>query len=250
MKKLTTKLLMSIIAVAFAFVALGTSTYAWFSMNTTVQATGMQITAKSDSTFLLINSGDKDTLAEVQAEKAILTTIAVGTDEAKVYPSAHNEITSATAAGTAANWYYQTADAPNASASSSAAVALTDANFSKYVIKRTVYITLAPGSNDATNLVVSATFASNSTATGENSNLFTPVKAVVACGNNVVELDKATTSSNTALAATVTDAALVTVDIYLYYNGADASVFTENIANLDGATVNFSFSVTTAGQGA
>ena len=50
MKKFTTKLLMSIIAVAFAFVALGTSTYAWFSMNTTVSATGMEVGAKSNST--------------------------------------------------------------------------------------------------------------------------------------------------------------------------------------------------------
>lgn len=246
MKKFTTKLLMSIIAVAFAFVALGTSTYAWFSMNTTVKAEGMQITAKSDSTFLLINSGDNDTLSEVQTAKAILTTISVGTEEAKVYPSAHDTLSSATDAATAAKWYYKVADAPNASASTKDAQALTDANFSKYVIKRTVYITLAPGSNDATNLVVAATFVSNGTATGNSSNAFTPVKAVVACGDTVVELDKTTTSSNTALAATVTASALVTVDIYLYYNGADGSVYTENIANLDGATVNFSFSVTAA----
>jgi hypothetical protein len=219
-------------------------------MNTTVQATGMQITAKSDSTFLLINSGDNDTLAEVQTQKAILTSIAVDTEEAQVYPSAHNALTSASDAATAGNWYYKTADSPDNSASSTAAVPLTAANFDKYVIKRTVYITLAPGSNPATNLVVSAAFASNGTASGNNSNEFAPVKAVVACNGVVVELDKTTTSSATALAATVTDAALVTVDIYLYYNGADTSVFTQNIANLDGASVNFSFSVTTAGQGA
>ena len=48
MKKFTTKLLMSIIAVAFAFVALGTSTYAWFSMNTSVSASNLTIKAKAD----------------------------------------------------------------------------------------------------------------------------------------------------------------------------------------------------------
>ena len=58
MKKFTTKLLMSIIAVAFAFVALGTSTYAWFAMNTTVSANNIQLTAKSDNIFLQIKNAN------------------------------------------------------------------------------------------------------------------------------------------------------------------------------------------------
>ena len=64
MKKFTTKLLMSIIGVAFAFVALGTSTYAWFAMNQEVAVTGMQISAKSDSTYLII--GSENNLTTVQ----------------------------------------------------------------------------------------------------------------------------------------------------------------------------------------
>ena len=50
MKKLIPALCMLLIAAAM----LGTSTYAWFSMNTTVTATGMQVKAKSDAKFLQI----------------------------------------------------------------------------------------------------------------------------------------------------------------------------------------------------
>ena len=39
-------------------ILLGSSTYAWFSMNKTVTATGMQVTAKSNSSYLLIDAVD------------------------------------------------------------------------------------------------------------------------------------------------------------------------------------------------
>ncbi len=58
MKKLATKLMISVLSVALAFIALGTSTFAWFSMNTTVEATGMQLTAVTPINLLI---GDKET---------------------------------------------------------------------------------------------------------------------------------------------------------------------------------------------
>ena len=50
LKKLIPAFCMLLVSVAM----LGTSTFAWFSMNKEVKATGMQITAKSDSLYLLI----------------------------------------------------------------------------------------------------------------------------------------------------------------------------------------------------
>lgn len=47
MKKLTTKLLMSLIAVAFAIVALGTSTYAWFTLGGTTTTGAFEATVQS-----------------------------------------------------------------------------------------------------------------------------------------------------------------------------------------------------------
>jgi hypothetical protein len=85
MRKLTTKLLMSIIAVAFAFVALGTSTYAWFAMNTTVEANTMTVNAKSDSNYLLINKDS--TLTTIQSNKKIADNYSI--NDTKVYPVAY-----------------------------------------------------------------------------------------------------------------------------------------------------------------
>lgn len=47
------KLFMSIFAVVFAVFALGTSTFAWFSMNKTVTATGMQVTATAEGSLVI-----------------------------------------------------------------------------------------------------------------------------------------------------------------------------------------------------
>ena len=68
MKKLIPALAMLLVSA----ILLGTSTYAWFSMNTTVQATGLQVTAKSNATYLLIsgtadNANDKSDSSEDEA---------------------------------------------------------------------------------------------------------------------------------------------------------------------------------------
>lgn len=59
----------------------------------------------------------------------------------------------------------------------------------------------------------------------------------------MVELDSAHTSSDVVLINSITDQTLIALDIYIYYNGADESVYTNNIVNLDGARINLEFSV-------
>lgn len=249
MKHFKRKLLASIIAVMFSIMALGTSTYAWFSMNTTVEVTGMQISAKSDSTFLII--GNVNDLTAIQTNNAITIPMTVETN-LKVYPSAHEDLSNATDAAVYGNWYFETAATPNAStAQTGTKTALTSTNFEKYVIKRTVYVTLAKGSNQATNLKVNnfaLTQRTDENLTG-NSKTHSPVKVVIASSSAVVELDSTNTTSATVLATTVTDQALIALDIYIYYNGDDTAVYTSNIANLAGATIALSFSVETVAQG-
>ena len=227
---------------------LGTSTFAWFTMNTTVQVTGMQISAHSNSTYLIIGSDDdgNDTLAELQAANHTTTACTIDTDDALVYPSAHGSVANTSAAETPSSWYFKVADLPTASASSGAETPLTSTNFGDYVLHKKAYVTLSVGSQDATNLVVSGmTIASNSTASG-SSPVITPVKVLITSANAAVELDSTTLSSATPLAATVTASSVVPLDIWIYYNGNDTNVYTTNIANLDGATVDLEFSVTYA----
>ena len=54
-KKLAPAFLMLLVSA----ILLATSTYAWFSMNTTVTATGMSITAEADNPFLMIQENGK-----------------------------------------------------------------------------------------------------------------------------------------------------------------------------------------------
>ena len=240
-KKIYTKLIMSIIAVAFAFVALGTSTYAWFSMNKTVSVTGMSITATSDSIYLLIGTvNDIDT---VQNDGLMTVDYNMTTTQSKVMPSAHDTLTNSADANTVGKWYYQIADEPTASTSTDEKNYLTSTNFATYVIHKVCYITVTVGSNPAENLVVSGvTITSNASATGNNTTL-APVKVVVTSSTAMVELDSTTTSSNTVLVDSIDDQTLVAIDIFLYYDGNNTSVFTNNMANLDGADIEIEFSV-------
>lgn len=277
------KLIPAMCALLVATALLGTSTFAWFSMNREVSATGMQVTANSNSVFLLIGSGeDADELTEIQSANSITTALTVGTEDAKVYPAAHATIANTADADNATvehetgyyylisdstqkitkadweakqpseqanyevektapstNWFYKIADAPTASTSSKAPTYLTST--AGYVIHKTCYVTLAAGSNDATNLrVKNVTLTSNNTAA---SGTFAPVKILVTSATAAVELDSTTTSSETVLAATVTDEAVVQIDIYIYYDGNHASVYTANVANLDGANISITFDV-------
>ncbi|MBO4693345.1 MAG: hypothetical protein J5659_02985 [Clostridia bacterium] len=76
MKKLIPALAMLLVSA----ILLGTSTYAWFSMNTTVTANSIQITAKSNARYLLINNTGT---AASGADSLTLTT------DATVYPASY-----------------------------------------------------------------------------------------------------------------------------------------------------------------
>ena len=85
MKTFTKKIMISIIAVAFAFIALGTSTFAWFAMNTQVTATGMEVSVKSNNTYLMI--GKENTAANIQ-DNDETSTVAITFQNTEVLPSA------------------------------------------------------------------------------------------------------------------------------------------------------------------
>ena len=282
MKKFTTKLLMSIIAVAFAFVALGTSTYAWFSMNTTVTATGMEVGAKSNSTYLLI-SKTNSTAADIQTENITTVSVAVDNENTLVLPSKPKEageiaadgvainatsiaagkyfaygdtaVTTAATAAVAANWYTATSHNPGQALNfqdgndfhSLNTTANDPYQFSKYVIKKTVYLTLAEGSNDAYHLTVVPTIQLKTGQDAEKTNI-DAVKVLVAVGNFVVILDKDSTAAEGHLYTVdndnvLTDSTVLTADIYIYYDGSESIVTTNDSVSLAAATISLAFNV-------
>ena len=241
MKKLYRKMFVSLMTLMLVMSSLVVSTFAWFSMNEEVVVEGLEITVDSNSIYLIV--GTENNLTAVQTAGETSLDFGMTFAESKVFPSAHETLANASDANTYGNWYYQFGDSPSASTSTKAKNYLTANNFDSYVIHKVCYLTVTVGSNPAENLVVSGvTITSNSSATGNNATL-TPVKIVIASSTAVVELDSTNTSSNTVLVDTITDQALVAIDIFLYYNGNDASVYTNNVANLDGAEIEIEFSV-------
>lgn len=265
MKKLIPALCMLLIAAAM----LGTSTYAWFSMNTQVTATGMQVVAKSDDTFLLI-SNTNSTASAIQAENSgagfTTTTLTVSDEQAKVYPSAPAttsaevallttagkkvdgeaitvagvQVTDKDTANAVTNWY--TAKAENANASdkkSGTERQLT--TFDNYVIKKTVYLTVARGANPANNLKVTATLTQK---TGGSD--ITAAKIIVATSDGGFATLKNGAATNVDIAGSntnLTDSTVLTVDIYIYYDGNESVVYTNNAANLKGVDISLAFDV-------
>ena len=221
-------------------------TVAWFAMNASVDATGLKIQAKSDSVFLLISSTNS-TASAIQAENngAGFTSVNlnVSDQESQLLPSAHDTIATTTDAVDPTNWYYKVANSANSYASTGDEYPLDAENFAKYVIHKTVYVTLALGSNAASNLKVkSCTVAQLTNPAGAK--VITPVKVLVTSATNKAEFGSTgVTNDTTVLAPSVTDSSVAQLDIFLYYNGEDTNVFTNNIANLDGATVSLTFDV-------
>lgn len=248
-RKLIPALCMLLVSALFV----GTSTYAWFSMNTTVTATDMKVTAKSDSIYLLI-SKDKSSAADIQGQQQ--TTVAINNAKTELMPSAL--ATKATKDGVKvnsindysahSNWY--TAYAQNEAASTvkmdtEKNLATEGLTFTDYVQTYTYSFTLAKGSNEAQNLT--ATSCKMTPGTDKGTNVITPVRVLLVCGDNVVEFDSTgalVDGTNNVLASSVTDATAVTVTAYVYYNGNDTAVYTNNVANLAGASIDLTFDVT------
>jgi hypothetical protein len=226
MKKLIPALCMLLVAASL----LGTSTFAWFSMNEQVTATGMTVTAISDAIYLEIsgtqNSGNFGP---------------TGTNNlaASLYPVAHEDVWDAKAditdfdldddaEGLNDNWYYRYNKNDD-----NATNAMTDKKyisaFANYVAETSYDVQLRPGAGTiAYDLYVSnITIPANSGIT------------VVIAGENGYKEFKASASDIAFSAADVLSdtvtTATQTVYVYIYIDGNDANVYTANIAALTGA---------------
>ena len=195
-----------------------TGTVAWFAANNTVDATGMTISAKSDTEFLVIVEGST-------FSSSALTTTVTSTAQAKqLYPVAPKNTLSASNVTTASTWHYAYSD--------DVAVAT----------KATDYVDCT----DLTNYVASETFSLglnvNSGLTTSAANLAlkevtvpadTGISCVVVCGN-VFGNYTADFSGELDLGAKATTSGTV-VTVYYYINGEDENVYSTNSTNLTGA---------------
>lgn len=236
----------AIAMVLVAAVALGSATFAWFVSNNTVKATTSNISAQSNAPFLKIDktdvtessttsfsyAGDED----VQLYPA---QVVKNTDNAPLFKSAYAQ--AATASTELIGSRYDVGDA-------------TAAVTGKFAIKKSFKIgTSDEKAGSFRNLKVAGV---ELTSTGTNG-LEDALSVLVVCGDNWAVYKKSADGAvlekykdNLSAAGNNTDGILadaiaaktsVGVDVYVFYDGSEDNVRTDNLKNLTsiGATVKF-----------
>lgn len=223
MKKLIPAICMTLIAA----VMLASSTFAWFSMNTSVTAEGMQVTAKTDNAYLIISAGTNligsDILANANVNKSLYPVKPVG------------ELTSGNI-GSVTSWGTARSTSPdNANAGAEVTSLGEGETFGNYVAKVSFMVGIVEDSGVVANDLKLAGLTISDLNDG--------ITVVVVCGTNLYSHNANVAGGREKLA----DAASVTktgvqVDVYIYIDGSNENVKTTNAANL-GGSVTLIFSI-------
>lgn len=229
------KLIPALCLLLLSAVLLGGTTFAWFSMNNKVTANGMEVTAKSNTQFLVISAND--TLGTER--NATVTTHTGGVETGKVYPCARaTEEDNPVTGIKQGDWYTANSSALDKAGAIGSdefknAKKIADGDLSKYQITYTFYIGMAAGSDSYTGKI---TFASLSTSTA----FAKGARALIKIGaTEVGTLDSATKATDkTETVTTASDVTLTTtataVTVILYIDGNDSSVYSNNVNELTG----------------
>ena len=247
------KLIPALCMLLVSAVMLGSTTFAWFSMNTTVTASGMKVEAKSDAKFLQIkNTGawnDTDAFTSVTltaAKKSIYPTMPVKSiaEDSKSVTPFH---------GTTLVWVstYST-DPSNATAgvgTSNNYSNVTDNVADNHALKVDFTVRLKPnsGATEATNLKVTNVKFTATTQTDADivDGLSSCLRVLFVCGENkVVWKDGAYVvgKADSILADKVTTTDL-TVTAYVYYDGSDSNCVTNKALTPDEYSLEFTLGV-------
>lgn len=247
------KLIPAFCAMLVSAAMLGTSTYAWFSVNKKVEANGMSVTALAETQYFVVSTS-------TTFDTSTIATVTGSTDKVVPVAFTKSEITSTNAsAGTVAknNWYTATVDTYDG---------ITEQNDSKYSKLTTIGAATTAGSCVYTNTenvgngkyFVEYTFYVGLASTSANFNGYLKFTAgagtngVNIAGVSVLSSKASSTAEVVALADYVNDtdtenkklgftasqyelvadpAQYVTVKVYAYIDGTTDNVKDSNIAN-------------------
>lgn len=87
------KLIPAFCAMLLSACMLGTTTYAWFSVNKKVTATGLSVTAQANTQYFVISKTSTFTTNTIAIDNTGTNYTTVGGKEGKVYPAAYDEVT-------------------------------------------------------------------------------------------------------------------------------------------------------------
>ena len=239
---------------------LGTTTYAWFSMNNSVYAEGMKVTARNTSGSLLIGTWTTDQGVQSPPTKesiraAHTTHVDFGNTVHQVMPVQHSNPSNPSSYieffSSPSSWSYKIADNAESYASTTSATTLTSTTFEGYVVVFDLWICIESGSNTMNNLTANVTID-----TDNGSQIMHATRVVVASESASEEFYNAHTEGTvatnahttgvTVLRTSITTADLVPVKVYIYIDGEDADVYTNNALNLANTGVRVDFLATPA----
>ena len=224
-----------------AAVMLSTASYAWFAMSKSVSVDNVNVSIKSDSSFLMIST--ENNLTKIREDKAI--NIPVNNDpKADLLPIAYDESKNTgdllAQFANPTTWYHQVADTAASSASTGDKTYLTAGDtFAHYVFSGTYYLAVAEGSNPMENLRAKVSIKSGD-ATGDEA-----IKVLIVTSANKTVLNTvstyATDGFDTVDLGDVPNDATVQVDVYIFYDGNHTTVNTNGIASITDSTITVSF---------
>ena len=244
-KALKKQLVAAIAMVLVAAIALGSSTYAWFVSNNKVTGTTTTISAQSNSAYLVIDS--ETTSASSKATKALEGENAelypakiVKTGSDAVWKSAYAETTSE--ATMKEGTEFQIGDGT-----------ATNAEKLGYAKLNTFYIGTGGYDGEFSDLKIDKVEVKVA-ATDENKGLGNALRILAVNHDTGAwqvwsatgELLQSGAKSGEALASTVKKGSDVVIDVYLYYDGDDANVYSDNLKKIsadagnNGVTITFS----------
>lgn len=225
-------------------VMLGTSTFAWFSMNTTVTATGMNVTATSDTPYFVISA----TKTDISGSTGTATTATATTSSTSVKPVAYttSQIVKGGTTINANSWYTGTSssltDGQGSNPATVSAVTFKDAD---YFVVHTFYVGLAANSSQGKfNLNVKLEKEASAANATKAAVVVTPCTGTTTEATSSAQegIDWETLSGNGWNTTTGFDfvtsgsaeAKFVKVEVYVYIDGTDAGV-TTNAGTVSGS---------------
>lgn len=239
----------AIAMVLVAAIALGSATFAWFVSNNTVKATTSNIAAQSNSAYLVID--DKATTTNSSSS------VASKVSKAELYPAKTEKSQDGKAVWKSA--YASSATASTMKADSEFTIGdgtAAKAVDAKYAVKNTFYVGTGKYDGEFTNLHITDVEVTTPTTT-DKKNLGNALRVLVVHGNNwEVWSGAGIKLSSSADSPTVGGDLLATgeviksdndaeIEVYLYYDGDDANVYSDNLANIkttagdNGVTITF-----------
>lgn len=226
--KMTRKFIPALVMLLVSAIMLSTASFAWFASNNDVVAQNMQVKANSDAQFLQIASTEGGSYSD-----------SANADEA----AAEVDLVHAVISGTTIKWYTGESNDPGSSTAAEELEELEGGVTAQYALICDYFVKVSDGSaGNLTNLTVTGV-----TVTG-NSSLSKALRVIIATESGV-EMWSNTTGTMTRVGDTATVLlAEVTktakqVMVYAYYDGEDATAFTDNAApdSLENLNITVSF---------